>query len=101
MLTVVNGSLDRFAVRLGFTQGGLFSMLSFCIAVCFLVLKPLKEKYPEVAPKCIADDAHAPTVIHEPADIERATQWCTEYVELCCCCCCCCYVFGPRGKPRA
>ena len=82
VLTVVDGSLDRFAVRLGFTQGGLFSMLSFCIAVCFLVLKPLKERYPEVVPKCIADDAHAPTVVREAADIERAAQWCTDYVKL-------------------
>ena len=57
-------------------------MLCFCIAVCFLVLKPLKEKYPEVTPKCIADDAHAPTVVYKPADIKRAAQWCNEYVAL-------------------
>ena len=63
-------------------QGGLFSMLCFCIAVCFLVLKPLKEKYPEVTPKCIADDAHAPTVVYKPADVKRAAQWCHEYVAL-------------------
>ena len=54
VLTVVDGRLDRFAVPLGFTQGGLYSMLCFCIAVCFLVLKPLKEEFPEIAPKCIA-----------------------------------------------
>ena len=76
MLTVVDGSLDRFAVRLGFTQGGLFSMLCFCIAVCFLVLKPLKEKFPEIAPKCIADDAHVPAVINSPRDIQRLARWC-------------------------
>ena len=64
MLTVVDGGLERFAVPLGFTQGGLYSMLGFCIAVCFLVLKPLKEEFPEIAPKCIADDAHVPAVIN-------------------------------------
>ena len=57
-------------------------MLCFCIAVCFLVLKPLKEEFSEIAPKCIADDAHVPTVIRSPRDIQRLARWCHEYVEL-------------------
>ena len=76
VLTVVDGRLERFAVPLGFTQGGLYSMLCFCIAVCFLVLKPLKEEFPEIAPKCIADDAHVPAVINSPRDIQRLARWC-------------------------
>ena len=82
VLTVVDGHLERFAVLLGFTQGGLFSMVCFCIAVCFLVLKPLKEEFSEIAPKCIADDAHVPTVIREVPHIERLARWCHRYVTL-------------------
>ena len=82
VLTVVDGHLERFAVLLGFTQGGLFSMVCFCIAVCFLVLKPLKEEFSEIAPKCIADDAHVPTVIREVPHIQRLARWCHRYVTL-------------------
>ena len=58
VLTVVDGQLKRVETLIGLTQGGLFSMLQFCLAVCMLVLKPLKEKYPELYPKAIADDTH-------------------------------------------
>ena len=81
-MTVVNGSLERFAVLLGFTQGGLFSSVCFCIAVCFLVLKPLKEEFSEIEPKCIADDAHVPIVIREVPHIKRLARWCHRYVTL-------------------
>ena len=69
--------LTMFEATIGFTQGGLFSMLLFCIAVCMHMLQPLREKWPSIRPWCIADDAHAPTVVREAADIKRAAQWCT------------------------
>ena len=47
-----------------------------------LVLKTLKEKYPELYPKAIADDTHLPAVIHTTEDIARLAEWCHSYVEL-------------------
>ena len=82
VLTVVDCQLKCVETPIGLTQGGLFSMLQFCLAVCMLVLKPLKEKYPELYPKAIADDTHLPAVIHATEDIARLAEWCHLYVEL-------------------
>ncbi|KOO34687.1 hypothetical protein Ctob_014804 [Chrysochromulina tobinii] len=43
VLTVVDGELKRVETHIGLTQGGLFSMLQFCLAVCMRVFKPLKD----------------------------------------------------------
>ena len=84
VLTVVDGVLERFQVLIGLTQGGLYSMLLFCIAVCMLVFKPLKEKpkFSKFYPKAIADDTHLPAEIKTVEDVELLAEWCHEYVDL-------------------
>ena len=82
VLTATDGKLVRFAICLGFTQGGLFSMVAFCIAVCMHVLEPLKRQWPDTHAWCIADDAHVQSEIVSTDDIKELAAWVVEYCRL-------------------
>ena len=55
--SVVDGVLESFSITIGEVQGGLASMTRFCVFAAMRVLKPIRDRFPEVTPISIADDA--------------------------------------------
>ena len=55
--SVVDGQLECFGIAVGEVQGGLASMTRFCVFAAIYILKPMRQRFPQVTPIAIADDA--------------------------------------------
>ena len=82
LIAVVEGRLRTLLKDRGVAQGGVYSMTGYCVTLAMKVLKVLRERYPGIHAKGIADDVHILLLPATPADIEQLAQWLHEYDAL-------------------
>ncbi|MGY9050397.1 MAG: hypothetical protein ACKVKF_26110, partial [Rhodobacterales bacterium] len=80
--SVVDGVLESFSITIGEVQGGLASMTRFCVFAAMRVLKPIRDRFPEVTPISIADDATFAMYVPDQAALHRFAEAMRYYGEL-------------------